>query len=182
MDIGGKNTNFKAINDINVKSIAEDIINIGKKCANFGSEVLISSILTKRNARLNSVIRKINDELQELWKKYNFNYISNDEIGRSFLCDDGVHLSDNGMNNLAGNFVNNINSTIFKRIFNSGNVNCQEAVHNEQQANVGTLSVQSNDCRSSEKTLLTSYDIDMVKKTRKMYEKSPINGYLKKIP
>ena len=84
------------------------------------------------------------------------------------------------MNNLAGNFVNNINSTTFKRIFNSGNVNCQEAVHNEQQANVGTLSVQSNDCRSSEKTLLTSYDIDMVKKTRKTYEKSPINGYLNK--
>ena len=49
-----------------MKSIAEDIINIGKKCENFGSEVLISSILTRRNVRLNSVIRKINDELQEL--------------------------------------------------------------------------------------------------------------------
>ena len=163
-----------------MKSIAEDITNIGKKCANFGSEVLISSILNKRNVRLNSIIRKINDEHQELCKKYNFNYISNDEIGRSFLCDYGVHLSDNGMNNLAGNFVNNINGTIFKRIFNSGNLNCLEALHNEQQANVGTLSAQSNNCQSFEKTLLTSYDIDMVKKTRKRYEKSTINGYLNK--
>ena len=48
-----------------------------------------------------------------------FNYISNDETGWSFLCDDGVHLSDNGIDVLAGNFINNINSTIFKRIFNS---------------------------------------------------------------
>ena len=85
--------------------------------------MLISSILIKRNIRLNSVIRKINDELQELCKKYNFYYISNNEIGRSFLCDDGVHLSDNNMDILAGNFVNNINSTIFKRIFNSENLN-----------------------------------------------------------
>ena len=66
----------------------------------------------------------INDELQELCKKYKFNYFSNDGIGRSFLydhgVDDGVHLSDNGMDILAGNFVNNMNITIFKRIFNSG--------------------------------------------------------------
>ena len=67
----------------------------------FGSEVFISSILIKRNIRLNSVI--------------NFYYISNDEISLSFLCDDGVHLTDKSMDILAGNFVNNINSTIFKR-------------------------------------------------------------------
>ena len=81
------------------------------------------SILIKRNIRLNSVIRKINDELQELCKKYNLYYISNDEIGRSFLCDDGIHLSLKDMDILAGNFVNNINSTIFKIFFNSGNLN-----------------------------------------------------------
>ena len=47
---------------------------------------LYHKFLIKRNIRLNSVIRKINDELQELFKKYNFYYISNDEMGRSFLC------------------------------------------------------------------------------------------------
>ena len=51
-------------------------------------------------------------------------------------------------------------------------------MHNEQQANVGTLSAQSKDCQSSEQTLLTSYDIDMLMKTRKMYEKIPIIGFL----
>ena len=34
-----------------------------------------------------------------------------------------VGASDNGMDILAGNFVDNINSTIFKRIFNSGSLN-----------------------------------------------------------
>ena len=76
-----------------------------------GSEVFILSISIERNIKLNSVIRKINDELQEFCKEYNFNYISNDEIGKSFLCDGGVYLSDNGMDILVGNFVNNINST-----------------------------------------------------------------------
>ena len=132
LHIGG-NTNFKGINDINVKRITEDIINIGKKRANFGSDVFISSILIKRNIRLNSVIKKINNELQELCKKYNFNYISNHEIARNLLCDDGVHLSENGMDILAGSFINNINSTIFKRFFNSVNLNLQEHVHDHSQ-------------------------------------------------
>ena len=43
--------------------------------------------------------------------------------GIRLFCDDGVHLSDNGMDISAGNFVNNRNSTIFKRLFNSGNLN-----------------------------------------------------------
>ena len=34
-----------------------------------------------------------------------------------------------------------------------GNLNWQEAVHNEDQSE-GTLSVQSNDCQSSEKSLI----------------------------
>ena len=52
-------------------------------------------------------------------------------------------------------------------------------MHKEQQANVGgILSVQSNDFQSSEITLLTSYDIHMVMKTRKSYQKNSIIGYL----
>ena len=69
------NINFKGINDINVKRIADNIINIRKKCANFASEVFVSSVLINRKIRLNLVIRKINDEMQELCQKYNFNYI-----------------------------------------------------------------------------------------------------------
>ena len=51
-------------------------------------------------------------------------------------------------------------------------------MHNEQQTNVGAVSAQSNDCQSSEQTLLTSYDMDTLMKTRKTYKKNPIIGYL----
>ena len=84
---------------------------------------------------------------------------------------------------ISHNFVNNTNSTIFKR--NSLNLNWQERLHDEQQVNVGTLSVQSNDCHSSEQILLTSYDIDMLMKTRKTYKKShnwvPEHKFLKNL-
>ena len=52
-------------------------------------------------------------------------------------------------------------------------------MHNEQQPNVGPLSVQSNDYQSSEQTLLTTYDIDMLIKTRKTYEKKSYNWVTK---
>ena len=51
-------------------------------------------------------------------------------------------------------------------------------MHREQQANVGTISDQSNGCKSSEKTIFTSFDIDMVIQTTKAQEKNPIIGYL----
>ena len=44
-------------------------------------------------------------------------------------------------------------------------------MHDEQEASVGTLSIQSNDCQSSKKNPIASYDIDMVMKTRKTDKK-----------
>ena len=46
-----KFTDRLLFDDANVKSITEDIINIENKCANFGSEVFISSILINRNIK-----------------------------------------------------------------------------------------------------------------------------------
>ena len=63
------------------------------------------------------------------------------ENGRSFLCDYGFHLSDNGMYILAGNFVNIINSTFW-------NFNWEEIVHNEQKTALAILSVLSNEIRN----------------------------------
>ena len=119
--IGGNNVNYKDLAEVDVNKIAEDIINVGVKCANFNSEVFISSILIKRNYRVSAIIRKINDKLQELCPQYNFKYISNDDITREFLCEDGVHLIEDGVEILAGNFVDNINS-IFDNIFNIENL------------------------------------------------------------
>ena len=60
-------------------------------------------------------------------KKCNFNYISDDEIGINFSCNDGIHLLDSVMNLFTGNFVNGVNSTIFNLENLTGN-----CVSNEQ--------------------------------------------------
>ena len=51
-------------------------------------------------------------------------------------------------------------------------------MRNEEQANVGTLSAESSDCQSFEQTLLASYDMDTLMKTRKKDLKNPKIGYL----
>ena len=79
----------------------------------FNSTVFISSKLVNKNFRVNAVIRRVNGKLQELCQKYKFHYISNDEIDKKYLCEDGIHLTENGMDILAVNFVNNVNDTIF---------------------------------------------------------------------
>ena len=55
------------------------------------------------------------DKLQELCQLHSFTYISNDEITREFLCEDGVRLIEDGVEILAGNFVNNIDR-LYKNI------------------------------------------------------------------
>ena len=61
---------------------------------------------------MNVVIRRINEKLEELCKIYGFYFISNDEICRDFLCDDGVHLLEEGTEILAGNFLYTVNNDI----------------------------------------------------------------------
>ena len=58
--------------------------------------MFISSILVKKNYRVRAVIRRVNEKLQDLCRKYGFHFISNDNIGREFLCDDGIHFLDDG--------------------------------------------------------------------------------------
>ena len=110
--VGGNNVNLQNLEDINVDEISVNIVNVGKKCASFNSTVFISSILVKKNYRVSAVIRRVNEKLQDLCRKYGFHFISNDNVGREFLCDDGIHLLDDGTYIFAGNFVRNINGII----------------------------------------------------------------------
>ena len=70
--VGGNNVNLKNLEDINVDEISENIVNVGKKCASFNSTVFISSILVKKNYRVSAVIRRVNEKLQDLCRKYGF--------------------------------------------------------------------------------------------------------------
>ena len=55
----------------------------------------------------------MNDILYDLCKMNNIYFLSNDNISRNFICDDGVHLNWKGTHILVSNFV-----TLIDNIFN----------------------------------------------------------------
>ena len=93
------------------KKIARNIIKIGLHCKNYGvNDVVISSILVKKNPNLNVLIRRVNNLLRDLCSMNGFGYICNDAITTEYLWKDGIHLQDLGTNILSSNFIKFVNS------------------------------------------------------------------------
>ena len=70
------------------------------------SKVIVSSVLLKNNIRVTKCVRQLNDILRNLCLVVNdFYFISNDNITRDFICQDGVHLNKDGTCILKGYFV-----------------------------------------------------------------------------
>ena len=93
--------------------IAESIIDIGKLCAYHGvQDVIMSSILPKRNIRLTKIIRQVNDKLKEMCQVNNFGFICNDNISRNLLWIDGIHYTDEGTNILVRNYIEFLNDYV----------------------------------------------------------------------
>ena len=105
--LGLNDVDFRNIRSVTaVKDIAENIIKIPLLCKEYGvSEVVVSSILPKRNIKLSKLIRQVNDILYDLCKMNNIYFLSNSNISRNFICDDGVHLNEKGTHILASNLV-----------------------------------------------------------------------------
>ena len=62
------------------------------------NDVVISSILVKKNPNLNVLIRRVNSLLCDLCSMNGFGYICNDAITTEYLWKDGIHLQDLGTN------------------------------------------------------------------------------------
>ena len=69
------------------------------------NEVVISSILPKKDIALTCLIWHVNDSLREQCIFNGFDFISNDNISRTKLWKDGIHLEGLGTNVLAGNCI-----------------------------------------------------------------------------
>ena len=66
LHIGSNDINNQTKDKINTEKQAGDIINIGKPYIDLGvKEVVISSILPKKNIALTRLIRQVNDSLKE---------------------------------------------------------------------------------------------------------------------
>ena len=78
-------------------------------------EAVISSILSKKIVALTRLIRQVSDSLREQGVLNGFGFISNNNISRTRLRKDRIHLEDLGTNILAGNFVDFLNRFILSK-------------------------------------------------------------------
>ena len=113
LHIGSNDINNQTKDKIDTEKLTGDIINIGKSCIDL--VVVISSVLPKTNIPLTRLIRQVNDSLREQCVLNGFGFISNDNISRTHLWKDGIHLEDLGTNILAGNFVDFLNRFILSK-------------------------------------------------------------------
>ena len=78
--------NNDILTNANHEEIARNIIKIGLNRKNNGvNDVVISSILVKKNPNLNALIRRVNDLLRDLCSMNGFGYICNDAITTEYL-------------------------------------------------------------------------------------------------
>ena len=109
------------LNHANHENIAHSIINIGLGCKNNGfNEVLISSILVKKNPNLTTIVRRVNDMLRDLCETNGFSFICDDVITTNYLWKDDVLLEDMGTHILSNHFLKfliySINSNFDNRL------------------------------------------------------------------
>ena len=96
--------------------LADDIIDIAKICTSYGvKDIIVLSVLPKRNISLTRIIRELNDQFKTNCQLNNFGFICNDNVTSNYLWKDGIHFTDKGTNILAGNFVNFLNDFVLNR-------------------------------------------------------------------
>ena len=98
------------LTNANHTEIARKIIKIGLNCKNYGVNVVISSMLVKKNPNLNALTRRVNDLLRDLCSLNGFGYICTNAITTEYLWKDGIHLQDLGTNISSSNFIKFANS------------------------------------------------------------------------
>ena len=145
------------LTNANHKEITRNIIKIGLNCKNYGvNDVVISSILVKKNPNLNVLIRRVNSLLCDLCSMNGFGYICNDAITTEYLWKDGIHLQDLGTNILSSNFIKFVNSFL---------------VDNDNNRFWLNHSHQTNDLKFES-------DLEGLINLRKAYQNNPLIAYL----
>ena len=103
--------NLNRNNSMNNNQIANDIVDIARKCRRLGvNNIFLSGIIVRNSFAAARKLRDINEQVREMCINEKFNFICNDNITREFLSTDGIHLIEQGTNLLANNFLNAINT------------------------------------------------------------------------
>ena len=88
------------------ETIANDIVNIARKCRNYGvKEIAVSGIISQKNNVCAERIKIINQMVSDICAAENFYFIDNRTITEEYLWTDGIHLLDHGTEVLVNNFL-----------------------------------------------------------------------------
>ena len=68
-------------------------------------QIFVSSITSRHDQRLQNRANEVNSILKELCSRNNIIFIDNVDINNEHVCNDGVHLSENGLEILATNLL-----------------------------------------------------------------------------
>ena len=91
--------------------IVNEIEKIGIKCKSAGiNDIIISSIITRKDVDVEVKRISVNTLTKSMCQRNGFKFLSNDNISKSQLWKDGLHLSQRGLNSLANNFIGVINN------------------------------------------------------------------------
>ena len=116
LHIGSNYINYQTKDRINTEKLTGDIINIGKSCIDLDmKEVVMSSILPKKNIALTRLIPQVKNSLREQCLSNGFGFISYNNISGTRLWKDGIYLEDLGTNILAGNLVDFLDRFILSK-------------------------------------------------------------------
>ena len=114
--IGSNEITHNAVDQLDVKNIANRIIFIGKKCLPYSAkELIISSMFIKMQFKLTRILRNVNGGLSCKCKNKNkFQFMSNKNITREVLWRDGLHLNNDGANIFASNLAEFLKQCYFQ--------------------------------------------------------------------
>ena len=111
LQCGGNDLPTSKQNPKPVQEIAEEIIDTAKICENYGAEnILIGSVITRKQGYVDIRRKELNTLLKGMCYNLGYVYIDNDNIEHAHLYRDGVHLTHEGSDILAKNYLHSLNN------------------------------------------------------------------------
>ena len=92
--------------NVNEHTVAKDVMDIARQGKEMGVRTIyVSGIITMANSRLDRIRHRVNILLEAFCLDEGFIYLSHDNISKTDLCSDNLHLSRNGIKILMDNIL-----------------------------------------------------------------------------
>ena len=173
-----------------IEKLILDIKMIIDKCKSFGvQKFIISGLIFNRKVE-GSILEQVNYELLQLCFKNGYHFIENCCINNTVqmvhLYKDSLHLHNYGKDELANNFIDNIDSFLRENIFQMSDfwIECVKRkgltikTNHINSAKYDSDSDDSFDISSENQQSNNELDLEGLQKLRNQYRSNPLIGYL----